>query len=150
MSTTVCSTWPVEQPLHGIMTEPTIEEHLEVQQADDVLVQAARQGDAEAFGMLIERHRQFCMKVALRIVRNPRISAFDCIYWRTGMTTMVYTHVLNRGGRGVRSPLDCLQKASWDMPEAIVNTMVASPGRRRRLCLRPTRIGLIQVSLNKS
>jgi site-specific recombinase XerD len=22
-------------------------------------------------------------------------------------TTMIYTHVLNRGGRGVRSPLDC-------------------------------------------
>jgi len=26
-------------------------------------------------------------------------------------TTMVYTHVLNRGGRGVRSPLDSLKKA---------------------------------------
>jgi integrase len=26
-------------------------------------------------------------------------------------TTMVYTHVLNRGGRGVRSPLDGLRKA---------------------------------------
>ena len=26
-------------------------------------------------------------------------------------TTMVYTHVLNRGGRGVRSPLDSLRKA---------------------------------------
>jgi len=24
-------------------------------------------------------------------------------------TTMIYTHVLNRGGQGVRSPLDCLQ-----------------------------------------
>lgn len=23
-------------------------------------------------------------------------------------TTMIYTHVLNRGGRGVTSPLDCL------------------------------------------
>ncbi len=23
-------------------------------------------------------------------------------------TTMIYTHVLNRGGRGVRSPLDAL------------------------------------------
>lgn len=27
-------------------------------------------------------------------------------------TTMVYTHVLNRGGRGVRSPLDRFRKAS--------------------------------------
>ena len=26
-------------------------------------------------------------------------------------TTMVYTHVLNRGGRGVHSPLDSLRKA---------------------------------------
>ena len=26
-------------------------------------------------------------------------------------TTMVYTHVLNRGGRGVHSPLDGLRKA---------------------------------------
>ena len=26
-------------------------------------------------------------------------------------TTMVYTHVLNRGGRGVHSPLDRLRKA---------------------------------------
>jgi hypothetical protein len=33
MSTTAYSTWPVEQRLHGIMTKPTIEEHLEVQQA---------------------------------------------------------------------------------------------------------------------
>jgi site-specific recombinase XerD len=24
-------------------------------------------------------------------------------------TTMIYTHVLNRGGRGVVSPLDCLE-----------------------------------------
>ena len=27
-------------------------------------------------------------------------------------TTMVYTHVLNRGGRGVRSPLDTEQLAT--------------------------------------
>jgi len=27
-------------------------------------------------------------------------------------TTMVYTHVLNRGGRGVQSPLDRLRKAA--------------------------------------
>ena len=60
------------------MTKPTIEEHLEVQQADDVLVQAARQGDAEAFGMLIKRHRQFCMKVAMLIVRN-RTDAEDVL-----------------------------------------------------------------------
>ena len=26
-------------------------------------------------------------------------------------TTMIYTHVLNRGGRGVRSPLDSLSDA---------------------------------------
>ena len=27
-------------------------------------------------------------------------------------TTMIYTHVLNRGGRGVRSPLDALDPAN--------------------------------------
>ena len=27
---------------------------------------------------------------------------------RSVKTTMIYTHVLNRGGRGVRSPLDLL------------------------------------------
>ncbi len=27
---------------------------------------------------------------------------------RSVRTTMIYTHVLNRGGRGVRSPLDAL------------------------------------------
>jgi len=27
-------------------------------------------------------------------------------------TTMIYTHVLNRGGRGVRSPLDALSERS--------------------------------------
>ena len=26
-------------------------------------------------------------------------------------TTMVYTHVLNRGGQGVRSPVDCLWRS---------------------------------------
>ncbi len=26
-------------------------------------------------------------------------------------TTMIYTHVLNRGGKGVRSPLDALRRA---------------------------------------
>ena len=28
-------------------------------------------------------------------------------------TTMIYTHVLNRGGRGVRSPLDQLGLPAW-------------------------------------
>jgi len=28
---------------------------------------------------------------------------------RAVSTTMIYTHVLNRGGRGVRSPLDRLE-----------------------------------------
>jgi integrase len=27
---------------------------------------------------------------------------------RDGSTTMIYTHVLNQGGRGVRSPLDAM------------------------------------------
>jgi hypothetical protein len=28
-------------------------------------------------------------------------------------TTMIYTHVLNQGGRGVKSPLDNMQSRSW-------------------------------------
>lgn len=31
-------------------------------------------------------------------------------------TTMIYTHVLNRGGRGVRSPLDALGRAAGEPP----------------------------------
>jgi hypothetical protein len=64
-------------------------------------------------------------------------------------TTMAYTHVLNRGGRGVRSPMDGFQKAVSseggirrtapvglkqeasfrDMPQLPVNTMVAGLAR---------------------
>ena len=44
---------------------------------------------------------------------------------RTAQTTMVYTHVLNRGGRGVRSPVDGLQRA------------VSSDGGIRPACRRP-------------
>jgi hypothetical protein len=81
---------------------------------------------------------------------------------------MVYTHVLNRGGRGVHSPLDGLQKAvssyaGLGRPAGRPKTggQVLGyarsgckrngcwPGRWRELRLRPTRIGFIQVSLNK-
>jgi integrase len=37
-------------------------------------------------------------------------------------TTMVYTHVLNRGGRGVHSPLDRLRKAPSAEAGGIVRT----------------------------
>jgi integrase len=83
-------------------------------------------------------------------------------------TTMIYTHVLNRGGRGVRSPLDGLKKAIssegrirpagrpktggqvWDMAGLIADTMVVALARRRYTPLRPTKVGFIQVSLNRS
>ena len=31
-------------------------------------------------------------------------------------TTMIYTHVLNRGGQGVRSPLDALKVDIYSLP----------------------------------
>ena len=62
-------------------------------------------------------------------------------------TTMVYTDVLNRGGRAVRSPLDGFQQAVSSEGRTRPTRRSAS---RRRLRLRPTRIGFIQVSLNKS
>jgi integrase len=37
-------------------------------------------------------------------------------------TTMVYTHVLNRGGRGVHSPLDRLRKAVSGESSGIIRT----------------------------
>ncbi len=37
-------------------------------------------------------------------------------------TTMVYTHVLSRGGRGVRSPLDSLRKAVSSESSGIIRT----------------------------
>ena len=33
-------------------------------------------------------------------------------------TTMIYTHVLNKGGRGVTSPLDCIQR-TWLPPSKV-------------------------------
>jgi hypothetical protein len=46
-------------------------------------------------------------------------------------TTMIYTHVLNRGAGGVRSPLDIGMPAAprepWKVGEAPVRYMVASP-----------------------
>jgi len=35
-------------------------------------------------------------------------------------TTMVYTHVLNRGGRGVHSPLDRLRNAAFSERGGII------------------------------
>ena len=32
-------------------------------------------------------------------------------------TTMIYTHVLNKGGKGVRSPLDKTALAAWTPPK---------------------------------
>ena len=30
--------------------------------------------------------------------------------WLVVETTMIYTHVMNKGGRGVKSPLDCMEQ----------------------------------------
>jgi site-specific recombinase XerD len=42
------------------------------------------------------------MTRAIRTIQEP-------LGHRDVSTTMIYTHVLNRGGRGVRSPLDEMQ-----------------------------------------
>ncbi|MBI4957000.1 MAG: integron integrase [Myxococcales bacterium] len=47
---------------------------------------------------------------------------------RSVTTTMIYTHVLNRGGRGVRSPLDTALAAPPPAPPATEG----NPGRRSR------------------
>ena len=84
-------------------------------------------------------------------------------------TTMVHTHVLNRGGRGVQSPLDGFQQASpaaagpgrpVGRPKTGGHVLGYAgsgckrggcrPRRWRQLRLRLPRTGLIQVSLNKS
>ncbi len=82
-------------------------------------------------------------------------------------TTMVYIHVLNRGGQGVRSPLDNLRQAvssesgrmirtsqsaknregSWGTRRKSLQTNWLLPGLGWRLRLRPPRTGFIQVSL---
>ena len=35
-------------------------------------------------------------------------------------TTMIYTHVLNQGGRGVRSPADMLRVLEAGLPAALI------------------------------
>lgn len=50
-------------------------------------------------------------------------------------TTMIYTHVLNRGGRGVRSPLDALE---WSVPGAVPG---ANPAASAGAARRPTEAG---------
>ena len=85
-------------------------------------------------------------------------------------TIMVYTHVLNRGGRGVCGSLDSLRKAASSESSGIIRASRSAvnarevlenegshgkqsgcrPVWRRRLSLRPTRTGFIHVSLNSS
>ena len=85
-------------------------------------------------------------------------------------TTKVYTHLPNCGGQGVRSPLHNLRQAVSSESGRIIQTGRSArrrqgtyvtrwkssqtncvpPGSGRRPRLGPTRIGFIQVSLNKN
>ena len=51
-------------------------------------------------------------------------------------TTMIYTHVLNSGGRGVRSPLDQLSRSAYPAPVRLPGT-VSLFGTTRARCCRP-------------
>src|SRR5262245_6884431 len=51
---------------------------------EEALVQLARQGDLEAFGILIQRHHNACLKRAMLMIRN-RSDAEDEVqnaYWK--------------------------------------------------------------------
>src|ERR1044072_8043076 len=38
--------------------------------SEETLVRAAKEGDAEAFGELVQRHRKTCLKRAMMMIRN--------------------------------------------------------------------------------
>ena len=44
-------------------------------------------------------------------------------------TTMIYTHVLNRGGRGVRSPADSLEAAVWEKGAGVAGAVGSTHDR---------------------
>ncbi len=46
-------------------------------------------------------------------------------------TTMIYTHVLNRGGRGVQSPMDRLAGVASQPPQAVLDCRPGQPNRPR-------------------
>ena len=59
-------------------------------------------------------------------------------------TTMIYTHVLNKGGRGVRSPLDGL--AALGLLVTPFTATVEGPVRDARLATRPMPTGSAQIT----
>jgi site-specific recombinase XerD len=72
--------------------------------------------DLEALGRFVRAHKPRRMPVVLTLgeVRAVLANGYDIrtvqelLGHRDVRTTMIYTHVLNRGGRGVQSPLDAM------------------------------------------
>jgi integrase len=55
-------------------------------------------------------------------------TVYELLGHRDVSTTMFYAHVLNRGGRGVKSPADLLQRSSYLMPGARDRRFAVAPG----------------------
>ena len=53
--------------------------------------------------MIVSRVRRICLKTAMTFARLEEL-----LEHRDVKTTMVYTHVLNSGGKSTRNPVDML------------------------------------------
>jgi integrase len=86
--------------------------HLHESAIQKAIQAAAREaGIARPVGPHTSRH---CFATHLLEAGYDIRTVQELLGHRDVKTTMVYTHVLNRGGRGVESPVDCLDVAAAD------------------------------------